>query len=466
MGVPIKRKKRKKKPIQIGFGFYLFSIMFVYMLIRIIMSVNNVDTGVFQVEESSYDTDFKKTGIILRNEKLKTSTSSGYVCYYIRNGEKVSKNSNVYSIDETGSMHDALYEAQNGDGYSLSETEKKDITDQITMFKAGFSESSFSDVYDFKNNLDNKVLEIYEDMALAQLSSDNSFDSTFAAVKSDINGIVTYFEDGFEDTTVNDLTSESFDKTVYEKKSLKTGEIIGVGEPVYKIIDGEDWQIVVELTDDEYTKIESYENDTLRFTIDDSAKKYRASYDLVSNDNGKFVVLNMTRYLAQYVSDRYVNVSFSFSETKGLKIPNSSILTKQVYMIPKSYLTAGKGDTDEIYFNQKVMTDTGEITSKLISPTIYYTDDDYCYVNPDDMDTDAVLIENDTNDTFAVTTCQRYDMPGVYCVTQGTASFRRIVVTVNGDDYSIIEEGTAHGIAAYDRIVLDYKTVVENQVIY
>ena len=84
MGVPIKRKKRKKKPIQIGFGFYLFSIMFVYMLIRIIMSVNNVDTGVFQVEESSYDTDFKKTGIILRNEKLKTSTSSGYVCYYIR----------------------------------------------------------------------------------------------------------------------------------------------------------------------------------------------------------------------------------------------------------------------------------------------------------------------------------------------------------------------------------------------
>ena len=135
MGVPIKRKKRKKKPIQIGFGFYLFSIMFVYMLIRIIISVNNVDTGVFQVEDISYDTDFKKTGIILRNEKLKTSTSSGYVCYYIRNGEKVSKNSNVYSIDETGSMHDALNEAQNGDGYSLSETEKKDITDQITMFK-------------------------------------------------------------------------------------------------------------------------------------------------------------------------------------------------------------------------------------------------------------------------------------------------------------------------------------------
>lgn len=466
MSAPIRRKKRKKKPIQIGFGFYLFSIMFVYMLIRIIMSVNNVDTGVFQVEESSYDTDFKKTGIILRNEKIKNSTSSGYVCYYIRNGEKVSKNSNVYSIDETGSMHDALYEAQNGDGYSLSETEKKDITDQITMFKAGFSESNFSDVYDFKSNLDNKVLEIYEDMALAQLSNDNSFDSTFAAVKSDISGIVTYYEDGFEDTTVSDLTSDSFDKTAYNKKSLKTGEIIGVGEPVYKIIDGEDWQIVVELTDEEYSKIESYENDTIRFTIDDSAKKYRAAYDLVSNDNGKFVVLNMTRYLAQYVSDRYVNVSFSFSETKGLKIPNSSILTKQVYMIPKSYLTAGKGDTDEIYFNQKVMTDTGEITSKLISPTIYYTDDDYCYVNPDDMDTDAVLIENDTNDTFAVTTCQRYDMPGVYCVTQGTAAFRRIVVTVNGDDYSIIEEGTTHGIAAYDRIVLDYKTVVENQVIY
>ncbi len=99
------------------------------------------------------------------------------------------------------------------------------------------------------------------------------------------------------------------------------------------------------LTKEEYNKID--DNDTVRFTINDSSKKISASYETVEKDGSYFIVIDMNRYLAEYVSDRYLNLTFIFSETKGLKIPNSSIVEKDVLMIPVSYLTGGSGTTEK-----------------------------------------------------------------------------------------------------------------------
>ena len=460
----IKRKNRKRQPVRISFGFVIFAIMFVYMLVRIIMSVNDHDLSVFQVEESSYDTNFTATGLAIRKETLNYSSTSGYICYYIRDGEKVSKGSSVYSVDETGSMYDALYEVQNSSKDLLSAQNYDDLSKQIQIFKTGFSASDFSEVYEFKNTLDNKVLEMYEDMALEQLSSDKSFDSTFSASKSNTSGIVTYYMDGFESYDINNLSADAFDKTTYSKEMLKKSDVVESGKPVYKIIDDENWKIAVMLTKEEYNKID--DNDTVRFTINDSSKKISASYETVEKDGSYFIVIDMNRYLAVYVSARCLNLTFIFSETKGLKIPNSSIVEKDVLMIPVSYLTGGSGTTEKKYFNQIVLTEDGTTSVVQISPTIYFTDDHFCYVNPADIEEDAVLAANESDIKFSIATAGTYPLQGVYCVTQGTALFKQIDVIVAGDDYSIIDPNTAYGISAYDRIVLDGTSVKENQIIY
>ena len=235
----IRRKKRKWQPVKISFGFVIFAIMFVYMLIRIIMSLGDHDLSVFQVEESNYDTNFTATGLAVRKETLNYSSTSGYVCYYIRDGEKVAKGASVYSVDETGSMQDALFDVQNSGSSVLSDNDYKDLSKQIQIFKAGFSPSDFSEVYEFKNSMDNKVLEMYEDMALEQLSSNQSFDSTFSASKSNVSGIVTYYMDGFEGYDINNLSADDFDKTKYTKEMLKKSDVVESGKPIYKIIDDE-----------------------------------------------------------------------------------------------------------------------------------------------------------------------------------------------------------------------------------
>ncbi len=460
----IRRKDQKRSPLKISFGFILFTIILIYMIIRIAMSVNDHDMSIFQVEESSYDTDFTATGIAIRDEKLEYTNSSGYVCYYIRDGEKVSKSSNVYSIDETGSMSDAIDDIQTENKNLLTEKEFDDISSQIRLFKSGFSESSFSDVYDFKYSMDNKVLELYEELVLEQLTSNATFDSTFKAYKSAASGIVTYYQDGYEDFDVSKLSPDLFDKTTYSKQTLKTGDVIASGSPVYKIIDSEKWKIAVKLTKEEFKKVS--DSEYITFTINDYGKKITAEYEPVEKGEDYYIVIALEKYMAQYINERFLDINFIFSETKGLKIPNSSIVEKDVYIVPVEYLTSGSGSANEQFFNQRILTETGEVSVKQISPVIYFTDERFCYVDPSGIDSDAVFIKNDTNETFSLTTAATYKMKGVFCVTQGIAQFKRISVMVEGDDYSIIEPGISYGISAYDRIVLMGNEVKENQVIY
>ena len=64
----IKRKKQKTK-IELpklkmpGFGTFLFALVFIYILIRVVAYVNDSDPIIFTVEQSTYDTDFTATGL-------------------------------------------------------------------------------------------------------------------------------------------------------------------------------------------------------------------------------------------------------------------------------------------------------------------------------------------------------------------------------------------------------------------
>ena len=78
----IKRKKKmsdfKKPELKMpGFGAILFTIVFIYILIMIINSINSSSPVIFTVEQSSYDTDFTATGLAIRKETLVTAKVSG-----------------------------------------------------------------------------------------------------------------------------------------------------------------------------------------------------------------------------------------------------------------------------------------------------------------------------------------------------------------------------------------------------
>ena len=162
----IKRKKQKTK-IELpklkmpGFGTFLFALVFIYILIRVVAYVNDSDPIIFTVEQSTYDTDFTATGLAVRSETVINASATGTPCYYIRDGEKVSKGANIYAIDSSGSMQAAMSDMQENGSALLTSADYTSLNNQIKMFKNGFSASNFGNVYNFKTSIDNKLLELY-----------------------------------------------------------------------------------------------------------------------------------------------------------------------------------------------------------------------------------------------------------------------------------------------------------------
>ena len=95
------------------------------------------------------DTDFTATGLAVRSETVITASATGTPCYYIRDGEKVSKGANIYAIDSSGSMQAAMSDMQENGSALLTSADYTSLNNQIKMFKNGFSASNFGNVYNF-----------------------------------------------------------------------------------------------------------------------------------------------------------------------------------------------------------------------------------------------------------------------------------------------------------------------------
>lgn len=446
-------------------GTIIFAIIFFYIIIRILISLQKESLSIYEVQNSYIDTNISATALIVRQEELVNATSSGYVSYYVRDGEKIGKNKTVYTIDETGSIYEKIKDTDS-DAFELTNDGLSEIRTRISNFENYFNYASFSDVYNFHYDIENAVLELTNEAMIEQLTSldDSSTDiSTYKKVTTTDSGIITYYKDGYENFDIHNFKASDINKSNYKKATLKTGEIINSGDPVYKLITSENWYLIAELSDKQVKELS--DQDTVTVNIHNSSKNITCNFELTKQNNKNFIIISLNQQMVNYINDRFIDIVIIQDQNNGLKIPNTSITKKSVYKIPIDYLSQGSDSTSNNLLNIKVLDDKGEVTLKQVSPDIYKTDDEYCYVDPNDFDQNDVLVNTQNNDTLALNTAEKAELQGVFCVNQGIATFRNIDVLYQDDEYTIVKPEVPYSIAWYDRIILDQSLVKENQII-
>lgn len=446
-------------------GTIIFAIIFFYIIIRILISLQKESLSIYEVQNSYIDTNISATALIVRQEELVNATSSGYVSYYVRDGEKIGKNKTVYTIDETGSIYEKIKDADS-DAFELTNDGLNEIRTRISNFENYFNYASFSDVYNFHYDIENAVLELTNEAMIEQLTSldDSSTDiSTYKKVTTTDSGIITYYKDGYENFDIHNFKASDINKSNYKKATLKTGEIINSGDPVYKLITSENWYLIAELSDKQVKELS--DQDTVTVNIHNSSKNITCNFELTKQDNKNFIIISLNQQMVNYINDRFIDIVIIQDQNNGLKIPNTSITKKSVYKIPIDYLSQGSDSTSNNLLNIKVLDDKGEVTLKQVSPDIYKTDDENCYVDPNDFGQNDVLVNTQNNDTLALNTAEKAELQGVFCVNQGIATFRYIDVLYQDDEYTIVKPEVPYSIAWYDRIILDQSLVKENQII-
>lgn len=452
-----------RRPLNLNIGMLIFAAIFVYVIICVIMYFRTEHVVGYSVKEGSLTSNSVYKGIALRKEEIITSTDAGYVNYFAREGERAAAGNLIYTVDETGRLSDYIQANESGEN-SLSDSDLSELKTEITAFANSFDRTDFSDVYNFKYSVEGTVLKLanYNMLENVNAVNDASTSSVITSCYAQTSGIVIYSIDGYEDLTLQDMTAELFDQDNYEKNHLVNNELIAKGDPVYKLSTDEDWSIIIQVDEDTAEQLVEEEYIEVKFLKNQyTAWGYVESY---TNEEGDtFVSLSFTNSMITFCTDRFIDIELLLEEEKGLKIPNSSIVEKEFFIVPKEYVTQG-GNSGNYGVLLETYDEEGNSTTEFVETTIYHETDTEYYLDDTVLRANNYIIKPESTDKYPIG--KTGSLIGVYNINKGYADFKQISILYQNDEYAIVKSNTAYGLNVYDYIVLDSSTVNDNDFIY
>lgn len=462
-----KRKKIKKyrKPLNLNIGMLIFGAIFIYVIICIFMYFQTSHIVRYEVKEGSLATDNIFRGVIIRDETVVNANVAGYVNYYACEGERVAKNDLVYVIDETGRLNEYLKDVNLGEN-SLSEKELTEFRNELANFQHGFDEKNFGRVYDFKISLDNTVMKLSNTnmlKSIEEMSGSSGIANVVNYCNAPETGIVAYWVDGYEGLTADMVTETVFEEEKYVKNQMQSNSLAASGDAVYKLSTDENWSLVVPIDEEWGAEMEEEGYVKVRF-LKNQYESWGATKLLHNSDGKTYLQLSFTNSMVTFISDRFLDVELIIHDETGLKIPNSSIVQKEFYLIPQEYITESGEDGSQGVIRQCYL-ENGTISSEFVPTGVYSYDEETeeYYLDTDILNAGDILYKTDSQETYTVS--RRATLTGVYNMNKGYADFKQINILYQNEEYSIVKANTQYGLNVYDYIVLNAEAVVDDQFI-
>ena len=475
--------KYPKNINNINIGVVFFAVVAIYIFISVISYLQRDHIVAYQVMEGSISNNNIYDAIALRDEKVIAAETDGYVNYLASEGERVGTNKPVYLIDPSGQLLEHLRsqgtkkvasgndedELSNDDMSELSNDDMAELRSQIVNFDTSFDEKSFYTVYDFKIGIDGIVQKL-SNLSLInnwKAISDSSGGKQIRQVVAPESGIVVYSIDGYEGLTLQAMTADKFDKVQYQKEKNEKDEQLNKehkfpGDPIYKMCTSEDWSIVIKVDDkeqaEEFKKKEA-DKDYVKVRFIKNQLESWGKVSTFTNEAGDtFVQLSFTNSMITFCRDRFLSVEIITDDKPGLKVPNSAIVEKTFFIVPKEYVT--KDNENKFFVLREKYDEQGTPTTEKVAVTIYNETEDEYYLDNDVLRAGDKLNKLDSEEVCVVSKMDT--LTGVYNINKGYAEFRQITVKEKNADYSKVQSNTMYGLNVYDYIVLDAAAVDNN----
>lgn len=474
-----------KKIFTFNIATLLFGALFIYMLITVLLYITSTHVTSYQVTAGPLSRNPVCTALAVRDEEVVTADSPGYIRYYAREGMKVRKGGNVYALSDTKNVKADI---------TLSKDQLEQVRTRIADFSNNFSGTDFYDAYSFKYEMQGLIFQQASSQGTAPadaVEDQDEEDSDVTVIRGSMTfgnqvvhtspsaGLVIYSTDGYEGKTVEDLTEEDFNQKAYEKNDLLTDGQAKAGDAVYKLVKDDNWTLMVPLSDKLAAKLADRKSIKVKFLKDGETQTGQLS--LMNVGNQKVAKITLKNGMVRYASDRFLKIELVINTQSGLKIPMRSIVTKEFYIIPSSFLTKG-GNENSAGFLRETATKGGDKTTEFVSATIYKNtaeenqdgevsevtentaaQDGYCYVDKQTFQDGDVLHKPETQETFVVGEIDYLE--GVYSMNKGYAVFRQIDIIDQNEEYCIVKPNTSYGLEAFDRIVDDGESVKEEDIL-
>lgn len=460
--------RRYRKPLNLNIGMLIFAVILIYVVVCIVLYFQTGHVVRYEVKKGSLAMNNLYRGVVIREEKVIQADTSGYVNYYANEGERVAAGDLVYIVDETGRLSEELENMSLGEN-TLSDKKLQEFRSELVNFSHAFDEKNFLPVYDEKNSLNNTVKKLASSNMLEnveRLQATAGSGNIISRSNAPETGIVSYWVDGYEELTPQQVTETIFDKTEYQNKKVQllSNTLLGKGDPVYKLNTEEEWSVVIPVDSLEIgEQLEAEQYIKVRFMKNQAESWGRTK--LLNNSDGKhYLQLTFTNSMISFVNERFLEIELLIHDETGLKIPNSAIVDKEFYLIPEAFVIS-EGNNGKGQVNRQYVMDNGEVSSKLYEISLYSYDskEKVYYVDSSILDRENILLREDSQDIFVVSNTAT--LTGVYNLNNGYADFRQISIIAQNEEYAIVESNTRYGLNVYDYIALNAQSVQDDQFI-
>lgn len=441
----------------------IFAVILVYVVICVVAYFNTRHIVGYEVKEGSLSSNhIYNNAFVLRSEQVVPSAGSGYVNYFAAEGSRIGVGGLVYTIDGAGGLQELMM-AEGNDTISLTSQDLSELRSQIVQFSSSFNMRQYSAVYGFKTSLQGTAQKLTNARILESMEAlgDTRIDS-IGYHNAARTGIVVYHEDGFEGLSREEITGEMMDTDKYERTQFLNNALVNEGDPVYKLIDDENWCVIIKTDELTARTLLAEQYVRIRF-LKNQDQAWGRVETFVNNEGDQMVAFYFTNSMITFCNDRFLSIELLLQEQKGLKIPNSAIVKKSFYLVDTEFVTMGQEGTQGVL--RRSYLENGTTQAQFVPTQIYYEQGGFYYIDASLLSPGDLLYN--PQDTSVTMTVGTQDMlTGVYNINKGYADFRQIHVLYANEEYSIVESDTMYGLSAYDHIVLDASTVNEDELIY
>ena len=256
--------------------------------------------------------------------------------------------------------------------------------------------------------------------------------------------------------------TDRLEQLIAARPKVSGGQLVSVGDPVYRLATDEDWQIVFQAnSQDEADELAEMEYVRVRFL-----KNQNESWGYVTSKTDPYgnvlVCLSFTNSMVTFCGDRFVDIELITTDRQGLKVPNSAIIESDFFLVPKDYLTTGRGGDRGVL--KETYAEDGSRSTTFISSPPYSEAKGMYYLDESVLRAGDVLVKPNSADTYTLSAQDK--LIGVYNINKGYADFRIIDIMYQNDEYSIVDPNTTYGLSEYDYIVLDAQNISPDQFVY
>lgn len=486
-----RKKKKSSVPGRIFF-LILFIAGIIYLINIVVQTAQKPIISYQTVQRGILDNAEILTGIIVRNEEIIMSEDSGSIHLITNEGDKVKKSGDVYqlldpkevsvisqNIQEVESDIEKVQNKRQEVSYYQNEIQKvnNNISNSIQGFYMLNKDGQMSYTHALKKELEYEItkrknIHMQDNSSTLNTLKTQRNDLTAQLNKnqklyaSPYSGIVSYYIDGYENKftveTISDITEKDIEQN-YTYQNTTLNETINSNEPVYKIIQDDQWYIVCFMPKDWAEKFQV--GSKYAFTlIKENDIELILTVESNAEDGKKHkVVFSSREQLESFLDTRTISFKSLQYKYEGLKIPLSAIIERNLIKIPSKYIIEHDG-------MQGVLKRTGDSQEgTFFGVDIQFKDDDYTYIfqdftkQPTVQLGDSIINPSKGGDIYVVSEVSAIE--GVYAVNGRITKFKRISILTHNNEYAIVQSDLLGGLKQFDQIITNPKNVYGEQLL-